>query len=78
MSKTLVANSQPSFPAITLPNVSPLSSPLLAEVTDALGVPRDVVAADEQIEYAWSQLPRLIRRIPPVEIGWARRWAERH
>ena len=26
---------------------------------------RTVVAPDDQIEHAWSQLPRLIKRIPP-------------
>jgi len=38
---------------------------VLTQLTTALGVPRDVVAADDQIEHAWSQLPRLIKRIPP-------------
>jgi hypothetical protein len=42
-----------------------LSSPLLRELTVALGVSRDVLAADDQIEHAWWQLPRLIKRIPP-------------
>jgi hypothetical protein len=38
----------------------------LKQLTAALGVPRDVVASDEQIDHAWSQLPRLIKRIPPA------------
>ncbi len=38
---------------------------MLDQITDALGVDRSVVAVDHQIEHAWSQLPRLIRRIPP-------------
>lgn len=49
-SKSLVAVSAPSFPAVTLPNVSVLSSPMLAQLTSALGVPRGVVAADHQID----------------------------
>ncbi|WP_206622062.1 hypothetical protein [Mesorhizobium sp. M7A.F.Ca.MR.176.00.0.0] len=38
---------------------------MLELLTSALGVPRNVLADDEQIEHAWSQLPRLIKRIPP-------------
>lgn len=57
--------SKSELPAVILPDISPLSSPMLAQLTTALGVPRDVLADDEQIEHAWSQLPRLIKRIPP-------------
>ena len=46
--------------------MSSLASPLLEQLTAALGVPREVVASDEQIDHAWSQLPRLIKRIPPT------------
>jgi len=63
--KPVVVVSAASLPAVTLPDVSALSSPMLTQLTTALGVPRDVVAADDQIEHAWSQLPRLIKRIPP-------------
>jgi hypothetical protein len=61
-SKPLVAVPSRSFPAVSLPDVSPMVSPLLKQLTAALGVPRDVVASDEQIDHAWSQLPRLINR----------------
>jgi hypothetical protein len=54
-----------ALPAIALPNVSALSAPMLKQLTAALNVPRNVLAADDQIEHAWSQLPRLIKRIPP-------------
>lgn len=64
MSKSLV-KPKSDLPAVTLPDVSPLSSALLTQLTTALGVPRNVVAEDDQIEHAWSQLPRLIRKIPP-------------
>ena len=63
MSKSLVKDKS-EMPAVTLPDVTPLSSPLLTQLTTALGVPRNVVAEDDQIEHAWSQLPRLIRKIP--------------
>ncbi len=64
--KTLIATSGILPPAVNLPDVSPLSSPMLVQLTTALGVSRDVLAADDQIEHAWSQLPRIIRRIPPA------------
>lgn len=63
--KALVASSSAPLPAVSLPDISLLSSPMLAQLTAALGVSRDVLAADDQIEHAWSQLPRLIKRIPP-------------
>jgi hypothetical protein len=52
-------------PPVKLPDVASLSGNMLDQITDALGVDRSVVAVDHQIEHAWSQLPRLIRRIPP-------------
>ena len=64
-SKALVKTQSAAFPNVDLPDVSPLASPLLKQLTAALGVPRDVVATDDQIDHAWSQLPRLIKRIPP-------------
>ena len=50
---------------VTLPAVSEVTGDMLTQITGALGVPRDVVAQDDQIGHAWSQLPRLVRRIPP-------------
>lgn len=63
MSKALV-KPVTELPTVTLPDVAPLSSPMLDQITTALGVPRDVLAKDDQIKHAWSQLPRLIKRIP--------------
>ncbi len=40
---------------------------ILVALTTALGVPRDILAADNQIEHAWSSLPRLLSRIPPEQ-----------
>ena len=48
-----------------LPKIASITGNMLDQLTDALGVDRSVVALDEQIEQAWSQLPRLVRRIPP-------------
>ncbi len=63
--KMLVDPSSTSLPAVSLPDISPLSSSMLAQLTTALGISRDVLATDDQIEHAWSQLPRLLKRIPP-------------
>jgi hypothetical protein len=38
---------------------------MLAALCDALGATRNVLAADDQIEHAWANLPRLLARIPP-------------
>jgi hypothetical protein len=37
---------------------------MLTALTQALGVERTVLAADDQIEHAWANLPRLLGRIP--------------
>ena len=61
----LPAISPTAGPPVKLPDVASLSGNMLDQLTDALGVDRSVVALDHQIEHAWSQLPRLIQRIPP-------------
>jgi hypothetical protein len=38
---------------------------MLAALCDALGATRNVLAADDQIEHVWTNLPRLLARIPP-------------
>ncbi len=37
----------------------------IAAITSALGVPRDVLAPDDEIGYAWRELPRELRAMPP-------------
>ena len=49
---------------VALPEVSRVTGSMLEQLTEALGVPREVVALDEQIEEAWARLPRILRRIP--------------
>jgi hypothetical protein len=56
---------KPPGPPVNLPAVSGLTGSMLDQLTTALGVDRGVVAYDGQIAHAWSQLPRLIERIPP-------------
>ncbi len=50
--------------AIRFPRVQILTGSMLDQLTDALGVDRNIIALDDQIEHAWSGLPRLIERIP--------------
>lgn len=38
--------------------------PAIRALTDALNIPRDVLASDEEIEYAWKDLPRELREVP--------------
>lgn len=54
-----------THPPINLPAVVDQSSSMLDAVTSALGVSREIVASDESIEHAWSQLPRQLQKIPP-------------
>lgn len=37
----------------------------IADITSALGIPRDVLAPDEEIKHAWQELPRELREVPP-------------
>ncbi len=46
----------PALPTTVLPAIS--------ELTTALGIPREALASDEEIQYAWRDLPREIREIP--------------
>lgn len=52
-------------PPVTLPAVTTTTGSMLDALTAALGVERQVLAADGQIAHAWSNLPRLLDRIPP-------------
>lgn len=50
--------------AIQLPSLPNTVLPALAELTASLGIPRNVLASDEEIEYAWRDLPRELKEIP--------------
>jgi hypothetical protein len=50
---------------IKLPAVVATMSPTLDALTEALGVPRDVLASEEEIQAAWHNLPRVLTKIPP-------------
>lgn len=49
---------------LNLPEVTPNTSLILRDLTDALGVPRDLLANEEEIEAAWGSLPRILKKIP--------------
>lgn len=49
---------------INLPGLPNTVLPAITELTAALGIPRDVLASQEEIEYAWRDLPRELREIP--------------
>jgi len=49
---------------VPLPAIIDESSTALTQLTDALGVPRSILAGDDEIRRAWDQLPRLIGQIP--------------
>ena len=49
---------------VNLPALPNTVLPAIAELTAALGIPREVLASQEEIEHAWSDLPRELREIP--------------
>lgn len=53
---------------MTNPQLPAISTPILvtlADITAAMGVPRSVLASDEEIQCAWRDIPRELSRIPP-------------
>lgn len=50
--------------AIILPPVNVHATSLVGQLTAALGVPREVLASEEDIALAWNQLPALLNKIP--------------
>ena len=48
-----------------MPALPEQSVSYIASITSALGIPRDVLASDEEIAWAWQELPRQLRAIPP-------------
>ena len=52
---------------VNLPAIVDIKSSALDLLTSAIGVPRDVLASDDEISRVWLQLPRLISQIPSEE-----------
>lgn len=52
-----------------LPDLSINTIPAINELVSALGFPREVLASDEEIRYAWCDLPRELRNIPVQNVN---------
>ena len=50
---------------IRLPAVINDTTQALTKLTKALRLPRNILASDDEIEAAWSNLPRILKKIPP-------------
>lgn len=50
---------------IKLPAITKRTVPALESLTRALNVPRDILASDDEIEAAWVNMPRILKKIPP-------------
>jgi hypothetical protein len=59
----------PKPPEPVLPALPTTVLPAISELTASLGIPRNVLASDEEIQYAWRDLPRELREIPPALRG---------
>ncbi|QWT22493.1 hypothetical protein KPL74_10950 [Bacillus sp. NP157] len=49
---------------VNLPAVLESTIPVLDQLTKALNVPRGILASDEEIQTAWSNLPGVLKKIP--------------
>lgn len=58
-------NSVTVNPQVSLPAIQNFSAPMLDALTKALGIDRSVLASDQQIANAWSNLPQLLAEVPP-------------
>lgn len=52
-----------------LPDLSANTIPAINQLVSALHIPREVLASDEEIKYAWSDLPRELRNIPVKNVN---------
>jgi len=53
-----------SNPQQSLPNVLQSTLPHIESIISAFNLPREIIASNEEIQYAWRELPREIQRIP--------------
>lgn len=59
MSSLVTTPNEPVLPALPTTVL-----PAIAELVASLGIPRNVLASEEEIQYAWRDLPRELREIP--------------
>ncbi|WP_302141537.1 hypothetical protein [Halomonas alkalicola] len=50
---------------VNLPGLPEAVLPAINQLAASLGIPREVLASEEDIAYAWRDLPRELREIPP-------------
>jgi len=55
----IIVKAEPNLPALPTTVL-----PAITELTRALGIPREALASDEEIQYAWRDLPRELKEIP--------------
>ncbi|RUO32742.1 hypothetical protein [Aliidiomarina sanyensis] len=49
---------------VALPALPDTVLPAISQLTSSLSIPREMLASDEEIQYAWRALPRELREIP--------------
>jgi len=59
-----MSNLLPKKSEVALPALPDQMLPAILSLTKALGIPREVLATDEEIAYAWRDLPRELENIP--------------
>lgn len=59
MHSLIPASNEPLLPALPTTVL-----PAIAELIASLGIPRNVLASEEEIQYAWRDLPRELKEIP--------------
>lgn len=50
---------------IQLPDTLSQTLPQINNIMKSFNLPRSILASDDEISYAWEELPREIKRIPP-------------
>jgi len=50
---------------IKLPAIKQNSSLIISDLTNALNISRNILASDDEIDYAWGNLPKLLSKILP-------------
>ncbi len=60
----IIVKEEPLLPALPTTVL-----PAIYELTQSLGIPREALASDEEIQYAWRDLPRELREIPETLRG---------
>lgn len=60
-----MANTKALAVRVNLPEVTDVTASVVEQLTEALGVPRQILASDDDINQAWRELPSVLSKIPP-------------